>query len=188
MAELIQIETDRLFLRQWTLADRKPFAELNADPEVMRYFLSLLSRAESDALADRCEALIEQRGWGFWAVENKESGQFIGFVGLHIPTADLPFKPCVEVGWRLSAASWGKGYATEAARASLRVGFECLKLTEIVSFTAFVNTRSLAVMGRLGMVQDDDTFQHPGVPVGSELREHCLCRLSYESWRGGNRR
>jgi RimJ/RimL family protein N-acetyltransferase len=112
MTNLIQIETDRLYLRQWASSDRQPFAELNADPEVMKYFPSTLGREESDAMADRCESLIEERGWGFWAVETKADGRFIGFVGLHVPIAELPFSPCVEVGWRISSSSWGKGYAT----------------------------------------------------------------------------
>lgn len=177
MCELIQPETQRLLLRQWLPADRAPFADLNADPEVMRYFPSRLSRKESDAMADHCEALIEARGWGFWAVERKVDAAFIGCVGLHSPTAELPFQPCVEIGWRLAASAWGKGYATEAARAALEVGFEVLSLPEIVSFTAVANFRSRAVMARLGMTQDASTFEHPAVPVGSELRKHCVYRL-----------
>lgn len=133
MTDLIEPETERLILRQWLPSDRAPFAELNADPEVMRYFPATLSREESDALADRAQAMIERHGWGFWAVEQKEDGDFIGFVGLNIPAVDLPFNPCVEVGWRLAQASWGQGYATEAARACLQVGFQQLYLAEIVS-------------------------------------------------------
>jgi RimJ/RimL family protein N-acetyltransferase len=182
MTKLIQIETDRLYLRQWTSSDRRPFAELNADPEVMKYFPSTLGREESDAMADRCKSLIEERGWGFWAVETKADGRFIGFVGLHVPIAELPFSPCVEVGWRLSLSSWGKGYATEAAKAALRFGFKVLRLPEIVSFTTVGNFRSRAVMERLGMVKDALTFEHPNVPSGSEFREHCLYRLSSGQW------
>jgi len=107
----IEFQTTRLLLRQWTPADRAPFATMNADPRVMRHFPALLSRAESDAMADRCQALIEERGWGFWAVELKASGAFIGFVGLHTPSATLPFSPCVEIGWRLAADYWGQGSA-----------------------------------------------------------------------------
>ena len=179
---LIKLETDRLFLRQWLAQDRQPFAELNADPEVMKYFPAPLTRAESDLLADRCQKLIEERGWGLWAVENKADSRFIGFVGLHIPTADLPFNPCVEIGWRLSQSVWGRGYATEAAKATLRAGFEILKFPEIVSFTTVSNFRSRAVMERLGMTPDASTFEHPNVPVGNKLREHCLYRISGEEW------
>lgn len=176
MADHIEFETSRLVLRQWKPADRAPFAALNADPRVMAYFPARLARAESDAMATRCESLIRERGWGFWAAELKASGAFIGFVGLNSPAADLPFAPCVEVGWRLAYSHWGKGLASEAARGVLRVGFESLGLNEIVSFTAVGNFRSRAIMERLGM-SESGTFEHPHVPAGSPLRLHCLYRL-----------
>ena len=179
MADLNEIHTTRLLLRQWKPADRAPFAAMNADPRVMRHFPALLSRAESDAMADRCQALIKERGWGFWAVEAKATGTFIGFVGLHTPSAALPFSPCVEIGWRLAAAHWGQGLASEAARAALEVGFGSLDLPEIVSFTAIENRRSRAVMERLGM-RESEEFEHPGLPVGHPLRRHCLYRLERE--------
>lgn len=183
MAELIEFNTDRLHLRQWCVADREPFAALNADTKVMEFFPTPLDRAASDAMADRCQALIAERGWGFWAVELKHANEFIGFVGLHIPSAELPFSPCVEVGWRLAFQYWGKGFAIEAARGALRVGFELLSLPEIVSFAAVRNVRSRAVMERLGMLEATATFEHPSVPEGSALRQHCLYRLSREHWR-----
>lgn len=178
MPELIEFETERLRLRQWKVADREPFAALNADPRVMEFFPSLLSRAESDALADRCESFIRERGWGLWAVESKDAGEFIGFVGLHIPSALLPFSPCVEIAWRLACGHWGQGLATEAARGTCRVAFTLLGLEEIVSFTALENRRSRAVMGRLGM-SEAGTFEHPQVCKDSPLRPHILYRLSY---------
>lgn len=180
MAELIKLETERLRLRQWKLADREPFAAMNADPRVMEYFPAALTRAESDAIADRCQLLIEERGWGFWAAECKATHEFIGFVGLHTPSAELPFSPCVEVGWRLSFPRWGKGFASEAAKEALRVGFHPLGLKEIVSFTAVGNLRSRAVMERLGM-RESGTFDHPHVPEGLGLRRHCLYRLARET-------
>lgn len=176
MFELIEFETERLFLRQWKPADRAPFAALNADPRVMEFFPALLTRAESDAMADRCESLIDKRGWGFWAAELKGSHEFIGFVGLHIPSAQLPFSPCVEVSWRLTFQHWGKGLATEAAQGALRIGFGALGFQEIVSFTVVGNRRSRAVMERLTM-RESGTFEHPQVPEGSLLRLHCLYRL-----------
>ncbi|MDD2768105.1 MAG: GNAT family N-acetyltransferase [Methylococcus sp.] len=179
---LIEPETERLRLRQWRESDLEPFARLNADPRVMEYFPRPLVRAESDALAGRIAALIEQRSWGFWAAELKASGEFIGFVGLHVPSAELPFSPCVEIGWRLDFRYWGYGYATEAAEAALHVGFAGQNLTEIVAFTAVDNLRSRAVMRRLGMRPDPQTFQHPAVPAGSPLREHCLYRLGRGEW------
>lgn len=175
MAELIEFETERL--RQWKAADREPFAAINADPRVMEFFPALFTRAESDAMANRCESLIQERGWGFWAVELKDVGDFIGFVGLHTPSALLPFSPCVEIGWRLAFEHWGNGLASEAARGTLRVGFQSLGLEEIVSFTAVGNRRSRAVMERLGM-RESGTFDHPQVPEDSPLRLHSLYRLS----------
>lgn len=177
MTKLIEFETERLRLRQWQAADRKPFAALNADPRVMEFFPSLFSRAESDAMADRCESLIQERGWGLWAAESKDAGEFIGFVGLHTPSALLPFSPCVEIGWRLAFEYWGKGLASEAARGALGVAFKLLGLEEIVSFTALENRRSRAVMRRLGM-SESGTFYHPQVPNDSPLRLHGLYRLS----------
>lgn len=183
MAELIELETERLRLRQWIESDREPFARLNVDPRVMEFLPSILDRSTSDAMIDRLQTLIADRGWGFWAVELKQDNQFIGFVGLQIPKADFPFSPCVEIGWRLGFEYWGKGYATEAAQAALKVGFERLELPEIVSFTAINNHRSSAVMERLGMNnQKTETFEHPSLPVGHPLREHCLYRLSREKW------
>ena len=178
-----QIETPRILLRQWRLEDRDPFSRINADCEVMRYFPYCLSRDQSDAYADHFESLIRKRGWGFWAAESRADRCFIGFVGLNIPAPDLPFKPCVEIGWRLARNAWHQGYATEAARACLHFGFEKLQLPEIVSFTTLGNQRSKAVMKRLGMIEDPLRFQHPSVPEGSPLREHCLYRISSASWR-----
>lgn len=177
-------DTPRLRLRQWQPGDSEPFAAMNADPTVMRYFPAPLDRAGSDALIERARASIETRGFGWWAVELKETGAFIGFVGLNVPLQPLPFSPCVEIGWRLASAYWGKGYATEAAREALRVGFERFGLNEIVSFTALPNLPSQAVMERLGMRRSADTFEHPAVPEGHWLREHCLYRMGRGEWRG----
>jgi RimJ/RimL family protein N-acetyltransferase len=182
MSTPIEFETPRLRLRQWRLADREPFASLNADPIVMAHFPAPLTRDESDALADRCERLIAQRGWGAWATEIQATGEFIGFVGLHVPQEDLPLSPCVEILWRLARAHWGQGFATEAARGALHIGFEVLSLPEIVSFTVPANTRSRAVMERLDMQMDAATFEHPRLPVGHALRTHVSYRLSRERW------
>jgi RimJ/RimL family protein N-acetyltransferase len=182
MTELIEFDTERLRLRQWRSADREPFAAINADPRVMEFLPALLTRAESNAIADHCEALIGERGWGVWAVELKTGGDFIGFVGLHIPTDQLPFTPCTEVLWRLAFDYWGYGYATESARCALRVGFERLGLLEIVSFAAVGNIKSRAVMERLGMSDTKETFKHPNIPVDHGLSKHCLYRLSRVQW------
>jgi RimJ/RimL family protein N-acetyltransferase len=144
----------------------------------MAFFPALLKRHESDALAKKIRSLIEQRGWGFWAVALKHGGPFIGFVGLHTPI-NLPFSPCVEIGWRLSAGHWGKGYASEAARGALQVGFEQLQFTQIVAFTAAGNGRSRRVMERLGMAYSGG-FAHPDLPADSLLQAHVLYRLHRE--------
>ena len=176
------IETTRLRLRQWRDEDFAPFAALNADPQVMAHFPAPLNRSESDALAVRCRELIDARGWGFWATEIKASGEFIGFVGLHTPIAELPFSPCVEIGWRLARPFWQQGYASEAAGAALSFAFDDLALAEIVAFTTLGNQRSQAVMARLGMRRVAETFQHPALPAGHPLREHCLYRLAGSNW------
>lgn len=176
------LETSRLRLRRWQPSDQDPFAQLNADPEVMRYFPALLSRKQSDALIDRFEAEFDQRGFSFWAVDVKSSGSFIGFVGLNVPSFEASFLPAVEVGWRLARAFWGLGYATEAGNESLRYGFEVLELPEIVSFTAKLNNRSRAVMERLGMHRDvSNDFEHPRIPIDHPLRPHVLYRLRHQN-------
>jgi RimJ/RimL family protein N-acetyltransferase/uncharacterized protein (DUF433 family) len=175
-------ETERLRLRQWLPRDFAPFAALNADPRVAEHLPGPLSRAESDALALRLQALIEEQGWGFWAAELKVSGDLIGFVGLGSVPAALPFAPGVEVGWRLAHRFWGRGYATEAARAALGVGFRELGLDEVLAYTAVRNGRSRALMARLGMAEAPPTFPHPALPAGHPVREHCLYRLPRAAW------
>lgn len=175
---IIEFDTPRLRLRQWRESDLAPFFALACDPQVMEFLLPLPTRADSDASADRAKALIAKNGWGFWAVERKDTGEFIGFTGLNVPMAALPFSPCVEIGWRLSRANWGQGFATEAARGALQVGFAQLALDEIVAFTAEGNVRSAAVMTRLGMHEDvAGAFDHPAVPEGHALRRHRLFRI-----------
>lgn len=171
------IQTARLQLRPWLPTDLAPFAALNADPEVTRYFPAPLSREQSDAMAQRCQALIIERGWGLWAAETLENREFIGMIGLHIPSAALPFAPCVEIGWRLASAHWGKGYATEGAQAALELAFTAIDLTEVVSFTSIHNLRSERVMQRIGMQREAGTFAHPSVDADSWLSEHCLYKI-----------
>lgn len=184
------LQTPRIRQRQWTEADRAPFAALNADPEVMAHFPGVLTRAESDAMVDRIHASIERNGWGFWAADDLTGGapRFAGFVGLHIPQVpELPFQPCVEIGWRLAQPFWGKGLATEGARLSLSVAFERLGLAEIVAMTQLTNLRSRAVMLRLGMQEAvGEEFEHPAVPVGAGGRAMCLYRLPRAQWLAGS--
>jgi RimJ/RimL family protein N-acetyltransferase len=170
--------TERLLLRRWREEDREPFAAMNADPTVMEHFPAPLDRAGSDTFVDRIIAQHEQHGWGLWALEVRDTGRFIGFTGLAVPRFEAHFTPAVEIGWRLAREAWGFGYATEAALAALAAGFDELGLDEIVSFTAVGNTRSRAVMERIGMLHDPaDDFDHPGLPEGHPLRRHVLYRL-----------
>lgn len=178
---LIELTTKRLKLRQWQDKDYEPFFnQLSADPKVMEYFPSTLDKVTSDKLIDKMRELIAEQGWGFWAVELK-TGELIGFVGLHRPIAELPFSPCVEIGWRLASKYWGNGYAPEAAKAALKFGFEELALDEIVSFTTLQNQRSQTVMKKLGFELSGE-FDHPALATDSSLLRHCLYRLSKAKW------
>lgn len=175
--------TPRLLLRRWRPSDRDALAALNADPEVMEHFPATLDRAASDAAADRIAAHFAAHGFGVWAVEVQGGAPFIGFTGLMVPRFEAHFTPAVEIGWRFARAAWGHGYATEAAREALRLGFTALGLSSIVSFTVPGNLRSRRVMERLGMSHDPaDDFDHPSLPEGSPLRRHVLYRLSAERW------
>ncbi len=172
------LTTDRLLLRHWREDDRAPFARMNADPEVMRHFPGTLEADASDALLDRISAELDQRGWGLWAMEERASGELLGFTGLAPVPFDAPFTPAVEIGWRMVRSHWGQGLASEAASAALAYGFEALALAEIVSFTFAGNDRSRAVMRRIGMTRDPaDDFEHPLIAEGHRLRPHVLYRL-----------
>jgi ribosomal-protein-alanine N-acetyltransferase len=151
---------------------------MNADARVMEFFPKTLTREESDATADWIESSFAKHGFGLYALELRETGEFIGFTGLAVPAFDAPFMPCVEVGWRVAFDHWGRGLATEAARAALRHGFEELGLTEIVAFTVPANERSRMVMEKIGMTRDPKAdFDHPRIPEGSALRRHILYRV-----------
>jgi RimJ/RimL family protein N-acetyltransferase len=172
------LETEQIILRNWQAADRRPFAQMNADPQVMGFMPATLSASESDSLADRIEKHFQTHGFGLYAVELRASESFIGYIGLAIPTFQAAFTPCVEVGWRLSAAHWGKGLATEGAQEVVRYAFGVLGLEEVVSFTVPANIRSRRVMEKLGMTHDPaDDFEHPQLPEGHALRRHVLYRL-----------
>ncbi|WP_350559626.1 GNAT family N-acetyltransferase [Psychrobacter sp. CAL346-MNA-CIBAN-0220] len=184
------LETERLYLRQWQPSDFAIFADMNADPEVMRYFPKLLSATVSDIIANKCQQLIEDNGWGFWAVSLKEDSEksdaFIGFVGLNQTHAALHFAPCVEIAWRLRKDYWGQGYATEAARASLKFAFAELALDEVVAFTAVINKRSQSIMERIGMTNTQDNFYHPALSSDHPLAEHVLYKINQQQGQKAN--
>jgi RimJ/RimL family protein N-acetyltransferase len=161
------------------LDDLDAYAALNADPVVMEYFPATLSPEQSRDELTRFDERFDERGYSLWAVEVPGAAAFVGFVGLNLTTWDAPFTPAVEVGWRLARAHWGRGYATEGARAAVRYGFDVVGLDEIVSFTTPANVRSWRVMERIGMTRDPaGDFDHPMVPVGHPLRRHVLYRVS----------
>jgi ribosomal-protein-alanine N-acetyltransferase len=172
------LQTGRLLLRRWRESDRLPFQAMNADPRVMEFFPAPLSPNESDALVDRAQAHFDRHGFGPFAAELLENHSFVGFIGLSIPNFYAPFTPAVEVGWRLAVYCWGRGLATEGARAVVRYGFEELGLDGLVSFTVPGNVRSRRVMEKIGMTHDPcDDFGHPRLPEGHPLRRHVLYRL-----------
>lgn len=176
--------TPRLVLAPWTEQDLAPFAALNADPEVMRYFPKTMTTEESDALVGRLQGMWSEHGYGFSAVRRREDDAFIGMVGIQkVLNPAFPFAPAVEVGWRLAKAFWRQGYAGEAARAALAHGFDVLGLPEIVAFTAIPNLPSRAVMTSLGMTRNAaDDFQHPLLPEDHPLRPHVLYRLKRDDF------
>ncbi len=166
-------------LRPFNDVDRSAFFELNTHPAVVELLGSSPSRAESDAMVDRYRAEMTREGWGFWAVEMAGGAPFIGMVGLHRMAPVMPIAPGSRSDGGSIRTHWSHGYATEAARASLDYGFGQAGLREIVAFTTTVNTRSQAVMERIGMVRDvDGDFDHPLLPEGSPLRRHVLYRIS----------
>ncbi|MDQ6714456.1 MAG: GNAT family N-acetyltransferase [Candidatus Dormibacteraeota bacterium] len=175
------IVTERLLLREWRDADVAPFIAINADPVVMEFFPELYAEERTRRFVERIRERWAELGYGLWAVERRDTGLFIGYVGLWPATFPAHFTSAVEVGWRLAADQWGQGYATEAGRAALTYGFETLGLDEIVSFTSVLNVRSWRVMERLGMWRDaGGDFGHPNVPEGHRTRAHVLYRFKRE--------
>jgi RimJ/RimL family protein N-acetyltransferase len=169
------LRTDRLIMRRWQESDREPFAALNADAHTMRFFPNTLDRAASDAMIEGIEARFEHQGFGLWALEIAESGEFIGFTGLNPMPEGVPGAGGTEVGWRLARSAWHHGYATEAATAAVDVAFNGVGLAEIFSMTAVLNEPSQAVMRRLGLTEYA-RFEHPRIPLGNQLRPHVAYR------------
>ncbi|WP_180014121.1 GNAT family N-acetyltransferase [Acinetobacter sp. YH16031] len=179
----IHLETPRLILRQWQDSDTAPFIQMCADNEVMRYFPAPLTPEQSLHFIEKVTRQIDQHDWGLWAVELKETKEFIGFIGLQ-PQPDLfEFSSCVEIGWRLAKKYWHRGYATEGARAVLDYAFNTLNLDKVVSFTAKSNTPSEAVMKKIGMVKTQE-FQHPKLPEDHPLCWHVLYEINQSNYSG----
>jgi len=174
---MIYLETSRLQLRDWKEDDLEPFCRLNADAEVMRYFPKTMSAEETAALQRTFVSELNECGFGRYAVQLKESERFIGFIGFHRAAFEADFTPCIEIGWRLDKAAWGKGYATEGAAACLHYGWEQLGFSDVYSFTAVLNAPSENVMKKIGM-QFVKTFNHPKVDPTSPLYPHVLYHTS----------
>jgi RimJ/RimL family protein N-acetyltransferase len=174
------LETARLILRPWRQSDLPLIAEQNADPIVMRFFAGVLTRSESDAYVKRAEQHLAETGYGIWAVEAPGISPLIGAVGLARVRFEASFTPAVEAAWRLNRPYWGKGYATEAARAAIADGFTRVGLKEIVAFTSLGNTASAHVMEKLGMMRSI-TFDHPNLPKDHRLSRHILYRLRWDA-------
>ncbi|WP_203333881.1 GNAT family N-acetyltransferase [Planococcus beigongshangi] len=177
MGELYIFESERLGFRRWKDDDREGFAEMNANPEVMEFFPDTLTKDESDKLIERFEQHTEEKGFGIWAVERKEDGAFIGFIGLLEVGFDAGFPGAVEIGWRLDNKFWKRGYAAEGAKATLDYAFKILDMNEICSFTAQTNKPSEMVMQRIGMTKAGE-FDHPKLEKGSPLKKHVLYRIT----------
>lgn len=174
---MTELRTDRLDLRRWRDADLEPWASMNADPEVREHLGDRLTREQSDASVARFQVEFDQRGFGWWAVEVRATGEFVGFAGLDQVDDGLPFEG-VEIGWRLARSAWGHGYATEAALTVLDYGFDVLELPEILAVTTATNLRSQAVMSRIGMTRVlDGDFDDPTAPEGP-LRSNVLYRIA----------
>ncbi|SHM73616.1 GNAT family N-acetyltransferase [Gracilibacillus kekensis] len=180
---MIYVKTSRLQLRDWKESDLQPFCELNADEKVMRYFPKTLSNKKTYEFYRSIISEFSECGFGLYAVEVKETKEFIGFIGFHRATFKADFTPCVEIGWRLKKEAWGKGYATEGATACLHYGQSELGFSDIYSFTAEVNKPSINVMKKIGM-SFAGRFNHPNVEESSPLKEHVLFHMSKKSANG----
>ena len=177
------LTTERLTLRRWSDTDRDAFHALNSDPDVMATIGPPMTRGESDAFMNRISAAFEAAGYGLWCVDL--GGECIGYTGFMKPW----FRGGMEIGWRIRSSHWGHGYAPEAARACLAIGFaRCdeggIGFDELLTFTAATNTKSIRVMEKLGFVRVlDGDFDHPSVPPGSPLRPHVLYRMTVDQYR-----
>jgi len=178
------ISTERLILRPWKEEDFLPYAELNADPRVREFYPSLLTREQSDSEIRYFQGTYARDGFCMFAAEQPATGEFAGYIGLQTMNLAIPSvpQPVVEIGWRLASKHWGKGLATEGARATARYAFETLKLKEIVAIAVTANLRSRRVMDKIGMKHYPELdFNHPRLPEGHPLRAHVLYAIKSDA-------
>lgn len=176
------ITTERLILRKWCDADIEPFVQMNSDARVMKYFPALMSRDQTLQAVERIKKHFDDYGYGWFAVDLKSTGEFIGFIGFSHPRFESYFTPCIEIGWRLKAEHWGKGLATEGAKACLQYGFEILNFDKVYSFTAEPNFPSVKVMKKIGMKPGGE-FNHPMLHHDSWLCKHLLYKVSKSEYK-----
>jgi len=177
------IETERLILRTWLDSDLEPMSKINQDPLVMEYLPQLYDLQHTKKFIEKEKDSYLKLGYTRYAVELKKSGEFIGFVGLVMDDFNAHFMPATGIGWRLASSHWGKGYATEAAKAVLHYAFTKLKLDEIVSFTVVANAKSRRVMEKISLKYNKaDDFDHPEIDQDSPLLRHVLYRLSRDEY------
>lgn len=177
------VETERLVLRTWKKEDASSYFQINQDPKVIEFLLGPLTMEQVNDFILTVNSHSDKHGYTLWAVELKETAELIGFIGLNYIDWEAPFTPAVEVGWRLGSQYWGRGYATEGAKASLDYGFKQCGLKEIVSFTVPANVRSIRVMEKIGLKLDlNGDFAHPKLPSDHKLSHHVLYRLSAEEY------
>ncbi len=175
----VYLETDRLILRDWKDEDLEHFARINSDPIIMEYYPSRLDEAASKRLIVNFQKHIDKFGYGFFAVESKENeGAFVGFSGLsHVPRG-MPIAPAVEIAWRFDYTYWGKGYASEAARAILAHDFPGLEREDIVAYCVEDNVRAKHVLEKLGFDRSAvDDFSYASKRAKNVVRDYHLYRL-----------
>jgi RimJ/RimL family protein N-acetyltransferase len=169
-------KSERLGFRNWLPEDTSKLALMNASKEVMEFFPSTKSLAETRIFIDRMTIQLAAKGYCYFAVDTLEDEQFIGFIGLSEQTFTADFTPCIDIGWRLDKVAWGKGYATEGARRCLKFAFEVLKLGELYSMAPSININSLKVMEKIGMTKIK-TFEHPMLLDILRLKECLLYKI-----------
>ena len=174
---MIELETEHLILRQWKEEDLTPYAKLTSSKEVMKYFPKTLTAEQSNTAARKFTKLLEERSWGFWVVEKKSSGAFLGYAGLHVPKTQFPFSPCVEIAWRMEDKYWDNAYVVETGEKIIDYAFEVLGLEELVYFSSIQNEKGETLAKALGMKREDKSFNHPFVELEHTLSEHYLYRI-----------
>ncbi|MFY8005313.1 MAG: GNAT family N-acetyltransferase [Chitinophagaceae bacterium] len=173
----IVIATPRLFLRKWRTTDVSIYIEMNQNKEVMQFFPGFYTKEETMQQLQRTQETMQTHGYGLYALERRDTGEFIGFTGFAHPRFQSHFTPCVEIGWRIHQQHWQLGFATEAAKACLQYGFNELGFSTVYSFTSIHNLPSERVMQKIGM-QKQGFFNHPFLADGHKLQLHVLYKIS----------